>query len=118
GDQIEVTVTDPGFLSDIKSWSKQTGHSLVKLEENHDGINAIIQKEKPKELEVNHTAKGTTIVLFSGELDKAVAAMIIANGAKATGRDVTIFFTFWGLNALKKHKQRMLRRKALQKCSI
>src|SRR5699024_12489975 len=65
GDQIEVTVTDPGFLSDIKSWSKQTGHSLVKLEENHDGINAIIQKEKPKELEVNHTAKGTTIVLFS-----------------------------------------------------
>ena len=46
---------------------------------------------------MNHTAKGTTIVLFSGELDKAVAAMIIANGARAAGRDVTIFFTFWGL---------------------
>lgn len=115
GDQIEVTVTDPGFLSDIKSWSKQTGHSLVKLEENHDGINAIIQKEKPKELEVNHTAKGTTIVLFSGELDKAVAAMIIANGAKAAGRDVTIFFTFWGLNALKKAQATHVKKKGIAK---
>ena len=46
---------------------------------------------------MNHTAKGTTIVLFSGELDKAVAAMIIANGARAAGRDVTIFFTFGDL---------------------
>ncbi len=67
---------------------------------------------------MNHTAKGTTIVLFSGELDKAVAAMIIANGAKAAGRDVTIFFTFWGLNALKKSKQLTLKRKVSQKCLI
>ncbi|HCW8874796.1 TPA: persulfide response sulfurtransferase CstA, partial [Staphylococcus aureus] len=51
---------------------------------------------------INYSAKGTTIVLFSGELDKAVAALIIANGARAAGKDVTIFFTFWGLNALKK----------------
>lgn len=102
GDQIEVTVTDSGFLSDIKSWVKQTGHTLVKLDESNQGINAIIQKEQPKGLDVSHTTKGTTIILFSGELDKAVAAMIIANGAKAAGRDVSIFFTFWGLNALKK----------------
>jgi hypothetical protein len=61
-----------------------------------------IQKEKAKDLDVNYSAKGTTIVLFSGELDKAVAALIIANGARAAGKDVTIFFTFWGLNALKK----------------
>ncbi|WP_040030665.1 persulfide response sulfurtransferase CstA [Staphylococcus cohnii] len=104
GEQIEVTVTDPGFLSDIKSWVKQTGHTLVELDESNNGINAIIQKEKPKDLQVNHTTKGTTIVLFSGELDKAVAAMIIANGARAAGRDVTIFFTFLGLNALKKEQ--------------
>src|SRR5699024_10332695 len=97
GDQIEVTVTDPGFFSNIKSWVKQTGHTLVKLDESNNEINEIIQKEKPIDLELNHTAKGTTIVLFSGELDKAVAVMIIANGAKAAGRDVTIFFTFWGL---------------------
>ncbi|XEC96064.1 DsrE/DsrF/DrsH-like family protein [Paenibacillus tarimensis] len=44
----------------------------------------------------------TTIVLFSGELDKAIAAFIIANGAAAYDHDVTIFFTFWGLNTLRK----------------
>nr|WP_249043586.1 DsrE/DsrF/DrsH-like family protein [Paenibacillus sacheonensis] len=44
----------------------------------------------------------TTIVLFSGELDKAIAAFIIANGAAAFDQEVTLFFTFWGLNALRK----------------
>nr|WP_068501658.1 DsrE/DsrF/DrsH-like family protein [Paenibacillus kribbensis] len=44
----------------------------------------------------------TTIVLFSGELDKAIAAFIIANGAAAYDHEVTIFFTFWGLNMLRK----------------
>ena len=93
GDQIEVVVTDHGFLNDIKSWVKQTGHTL----------------------EVTHTKNGTTIVLFSGELDKAVAAMIIANGAKAAGRDVTIFCTFWGLNALKKIQSQRIKKKGIAK---
>lgn len=53
--------------------------------------------------------------MFSGELDKAVAAMIIANGAKAAGRDVTIFFTFWGLNALKKEKNSKVRKQGIAK---
>ncbi|MGG1554416.1 DsrE/DsrF/DrsH-like family protein [Paenibacillus ferrarius] len=47
----------------------------------------------------------TTIVLFSGELDKAIAAFIIANGAAAYDHEVTIFFTFWGLNTLRKDGQ-------------
>ncbi|MED4602019.1 DsrE/DsrF/DrsH-like family protein [Paenibacillus validus] len=46
----------------------------------------------------------STIVLFSGELDKAIAAFIIANGAAAYDHDVTIFFTFWGLNTLRKEE--------------
>lgn len=46
--------------------------------------------------------KKATIVLFSGEMDKAYAAFIIAGGAAAAGMDVTIFVTFWGLNLLKK----------------
>ncbi|AWQ95832.1 DsrE/DsrF/DrsH-like family protein [Staphylococcus aureus] len=115
GEQIEVTVTDPGFNSDIKSWAKQTGNTLVNLTEEANVINAIIQKEKPKEFEINDTATGTTIVLFSGELDKAVAAMIIANGAKAAGKDVTIFFTFWGLNALKKAQSTRVKKKGISK---
>ena len=46
--------------------------------------------------------KKTSIVLFSGDLDKTYAAFIIASGAAAMGMDVTIFCTFWGLQLLKK----------------
>lgn len=46
--------------------------------------------------------KKTNIILFSGDYDKAMAAFIIANGSAAYDHQVTIFFTFWGLNALKK----------------
>lgn len=46
--------------------------------------------------------KKTTIVLLSGDYDKAMAAYIIANGAAAYDHEVTIFHTFWGLNALRK----------------
>ena len=43
-----------------------------------------------------------TIIVFSGEFDKVMAAFIIANGAAAMDDDVTMFFTFWGLNALRR----------------
>ena len=46
----------------------------------------------------------STIVLFSGDLDKAIAAFIIANGAAAYDHEVTMFFTFWGLNTLRKEE--------------
>ncbi len=48
------------------------------------------------------TTTKKTIILFSGEFDKVMAALIIANGAAAMGDDVTIFCTFWGLNILRK----------------
>lgn len=50
------------------------------------------------------TKKKTTIVLLSGDYDKAMAAYIIANGAAAYDHEVTIFHTFWGLNALRKNE--------------
>lgn len=43
-----------------------------------------------------------TIILFSGDFDRVMAAFIIANGAAAMGDDVTIFATFWGLNVFRK----------------
>ena len=43
-----------------------------------------------------------TIVVFSGELDRVLAAFVIANAAAAMDDDVTMFFTFWGLNALRR----------------
>ena len=44
-----------------------------------------------------------TMVVFSGDLDRQLASLVIATGAAAMGMDVTIFYTFWGLTALKKH---------------
>ena len=55
-----------------------------------------------KENQIVATKNGQTIVVFSNDLDKAMASFIIANGAKASGKDVTMFFTFWGLNILRK----------------
>lgn len=46
-----------------------------------------------------------TIIVFSGDMDKVMASLIIANGAAAMGSEVTMFFTFWGLNALRKAKK-------------
>ena len=46
--------------------------------------------------------RGKTLILFSDDLDKALATFVLANGAAATGQKVSIFFTLWGLNVLKK----------------
>ncbi|MGG0413817.1 DsrE/DsrF/DrsH-like family protein [Peribacillus simplex] len=59
--------------------------------------------------------KRTTIILFSGDYDKAMAAYIIANGAAAYDHEVTIFHTFWGLNALRKHEPISLKKGFLEK---
>ena len=48
------------------------------------------------------TAKGKTVIVFSQDLDKVLASFIIANGAAAMGAPVTMFFTFWGLNVLRR----------------
>jgi peroxiredoxin family protein len=45
-----------------------------------------------------------TLVIFSGELDKALAAFNIAIGAASMGMDVSMFFTFWGLNVIKRNE--------------
>ncbi|WP_176142134.1 DsrE/DsrF/DrsH-like family protein [Solibacillus isronensis] len=59
--------------------------------------------------------KRTTIVLFSGDYDKAMAAYIIANGAAAYEHEVTIFHTFWGINALRKQEPVAVKKGFLEK---
>ncbi|RSK26230.1 hypothetical protein EJF36_04810 [Bacillus sp. HMF5848] len=59
--------------------------------------------------------KRTTIVLFSGDYDKAMAAYIIANGAAAYDHEVTIFHTFWGLNALRKDENVLVKKSFMEK---
>lgn len=59
--------------------------------------------------------KKTTIVLFSGDYDKVMAAYIIANGAAAYDHEVTIFHTFWGLNALRKDESMVVKKTFMEK---
>ena len=112
GDILEVTATDPGFINDIKTWCKRTGNTLIKSEKREREFAAIIRKGmKAKKVITNEQTvnnvvadrnHGKSMVVFSGDLDKAIASFIIANGAAAMGREVTMFFTFWGLNILRK----------------
>jgi len=56
-----------------------------------------------------------TIVMFSGDLDKVMAGLIIANGAAAMGSEVTMFFTFWGINVLRKAKKIKVKKDFMEK---
>lgn len=107
GDRIEIKATDAGFYSDVGSWARSTGNSILSLESQKGVITAVIEKSGVLQAKVQARAGGNdkTIVVFSGDLDKIIASFIIANGALSMGRKVTMFFTFWGLNALKKPKE-------------
>lgn len=108
GALLEICATDPGFVTDIKAWCRRTGHTLVRQGTTNRGFTALVRKGISGSGEANSAATKTaagndkTIVVFSGDLDRAIAAFIIANGAAAMGRKVTLFFTFWGLNILRK----------------
>ncbi len=102
GEIFEVISTDRGFASDIGAWCESKGNSLISLKKEDKKIIATIQKGVGTQPTVINNNNGQTIVVFSNDLDKALASFIIANGAKASGNDVTMFFTFWGLNILRK----------------
>lgn len=104
GDLIDIEATDSGFGRDIEKWCLSTGNTLVKNEKDGKIYRATVRKGgvASTELNVPKSNENTTIVLFSGDLDKALASLIIAQGARAMGKKVTIFATFWGLNLLRK----------------
>ncbi len=103
GDMFEVLSTDKGFKSDIAAWCESTGNSLVDIKIEGKNIYATIQKGYALPILASSGERsGQTIVVFSNDLDKVLASFIIANGAKASGKDVTMFFTFLGLNVLRK----------------
>jgi peroxiredoxin family protein len=63
-------------------------------------------------------AEKATIILHSGDMDKTYSALIIGNGALAMGMEVTIFFTFWGLQRLRKDSVLSLPKGGLEKGSL
>jgi NADPH-dependent 2,4-dienoyl-CoA reductase/sulfur reductase-like enzyme/peroxiredoxin family protein/rhodanese-related sulfurtransferase/TusA-related sulfurtransferase len=105
GDELRVRVSDQGFASDASAWCAHHGHQLASLEQKGAVLEAVIRKGGAVAPAAETSAVRSnrkTLVVFSGDLDRVMAAFIIANGALAMGNEVVMFFTFWGLNALRR----------------
>ncbi len=103
-DRMEVKASDPGFFNDVVSWCKVTGNELVSRHKEDGIITAVIEKKNVSKQGFTQTESGDnkTLIVFSDDMDRALASFVIANGAAAMGKKVTMFFTFWGLNVIKK----------------
>ncbi len=133
GEVLKVRASDPGFYRDIEAWSKKTNNRLLNIEKDKGIIeatimkcsNQLLNKEEMQEKMMNNfqnnnlplapVKDGQTMVVFSGDLDKAIASFIIANGAATMGKKVTMFFTFWGLNVLRKPEKVKVSKNIIEK---
>lgn len=108
GQRIEVRATDPGFARDAESWCRSTGNKFVSKTSEGGYHTVVIEKREACASAVTPASGGSrdkTFIMFSDSLDRAIATFVLANGAAATGGKVTIFFTFWGLNVIKKRRK-------------
>lgn len=108
GQRIEVRATDPGFARDAESWCRSTGNKFVSKTSEGGYHTVVIEKREACGSAVTPAAgesRDKTFIMFSDSLDRAIATFVLANGAAATGGKVTIFFTFWGLNVIKKRRK-------------
>lgn len=106
GDTLTVSSTDPGFLSDMQGYCRRTGNELLSTDTQKGVFIAVVRKGSVHPCQVATSGgDAKNIIVFSGDLDKAIASFIIANAAAAMGRKVQMFFTFWGLNILRKPKR-------------
>ncbi len=117
GEAVSILSTDPGFAADIPAWCHSTGNALQSLEPEAGGYRAVVAKQTAAACPAQAPAgeKRFTNVVFSNDLDKALAAFIIANGAATMGYQVTLFFTFWGLNILRKEGPVTARKNLVEK---
>ena len=126
GDVIEISTSDPAFAGDIEGFCRRTGHGLLAMQ--CEGGISTVRIRKGGGPEAAPAACRTTgmenggptggsknLIVFSGDLDKAVASFIIANAAAAMGRKVSMFFTFWGLNILRKPEKARLKKDFLSR---
>lgn len=113
GQVLKVTASDPGFYEDIKAWARMSQNTLLQLTKLPTGMieaylrKGITEDSAPVQTGVApaQASNASTMVVFSGDLDKAIASFIIANGAASSGKKVTMFFTFWGLNIIRKDEK-------------
>ncbi|NLX92689.1 MAG: CoA-disulfide reductase [Clostridiales bacterium] len=115
GDRLEIKTTDPAFGADVEAWSRRTGNTFEGMSSSKGITTALLTKGGQ---ETHLSAQGgdnKNIIVFSGDLDKAIASFIIANGSAALGRKVSMFFTFWGLNVLRKPEKVKVKKNLISK---
>ncbi|MGI5916426.1 MAG: FAD-dependent oxidoreductase [Anaerolineae bacterium] len=121
GAVLEAHATDPGFRRDVAAWAERTGNTLLSLRDEDGDIVALLRKGRSEahpvsaDRPVAPISDAKTIIVFSADLDRALAAFIIANGAAAMGQKVTLFFTFWGLNILRRHDAVRVRKSLMER---
>lgn len=105
GEIIQISTTDPAFAGDVEGFCRRTGNEFLGMSESKGVSTANIRKVAPKVdtgCQVVDRGNNKNFIVFSGDLDKAIASFIMANAAAAMGRHTEMFFTFWGLNILRK----------------
>lgn len=124
GDVLKIKASDAGFYEDIKAWGRRTGNEVISVSKECGLIYATLKKGNSQVISTNDKNisnvplgqnDGKTMVVFSGDLDKAIASFIIANGAASMGKKVTMFFTFWGLNILRKPEKVKVKKNVIEK---
>ena len=112
GARIALSATDPGFAKDVAAWCRVTGHVLHGVETAKGVLTATVEKRTLAQQASQAPAgpKGATFIVFSDDLDRALASFVLANGAAASGKATTLFFTFWGLSLLKRRERPAVRK--------
>jgi len=105
GEVLLARATDRGFRSDLPAWCGSTGNTLLGMTEEKGVFTARVRKGGAEpSAPAQKESKRTTMVLFSGDMDKNLAALIIATGFASLGHQVTVFCTFWGLSILRRER--------------
>ncbi len=117
GQAVEVISTDAGFAADVPAWCRSTGHQAISVEKIARGkYRAVVCKHGQQSYApLAASRKQMANVIFSNDFDKAMAALIIANGAVSAGYKVTLFFTFWGLSLLRKEPEKPVKKDVMEK---
>ena len=115
GDVLEIKTTDPAFAEDVEGYCRRTGNDFLGMT-CEKGVNTVRIRKTGVQLQVGASAgNGKNFIVFSGDLDKAIASFVMANAAAAMGRKVSMFFTFWGLNILRRPKKVKVKKNFMSK---